>query len=198
MKFPRPSPSVFAYCKRSKTGGVQGLGTRLPQSKVTDSRSLGTGCESQNSCGFILSSTESFWRISCKFLADKFPIEGESAVTTVIPPVPVAPLLLSLSFLPFFFCGREKRLPTLKQWHDPQQEHLTCQKGQRKECSTQLYHSIIHTTLKHFLMSFDAQHVHRHVTSLHDSQRIEAVLLTTHLFLVLLCQPITMAFSWAY
>ena len=29
MKFPRPSPSVFAYCKRSKTGGVEGLGTRL-------------------------------------------------------------------------------------------------------------------------------------------------------------------------
>ena len=24
-----PSPSVFAYCKRSKTGGVEGLGTRL-------------------------------------------------------------------------------------------------------------------------------------------------------------------------
>jgi len=30
MKFPRPSSSVFAYCKRSKTGGVEGLGTRLP------------------------------------------------------------------------------------------------------------------------------------------------------------------------
>ena len=29
MKFTRPSPSVFAYCKRSKTGGVEGLGTRL-------------------------------------------------------------------------------------------------------------------------------------------------------------------------
>jgi len=29
MKFPRPSRSVFAYCKRSKTGGVEGLGTRL-------------------------------------------------------------------------------------------------------------------------------------------------------------------------
>jgi len=29
MKFPRPSPSVFAYCKRSKTGGVEGLGMRL-------------------------------------------------------------------------------------------------------------------------------------------------------------------------
>ena len=29
MKFPRPSPSVFAYYKRSKTGGVEGLGTRL-------------------------------------------------------------------------------------------------------------------------------------------------------------------------
>ena len=26
---PRPSPSVFAYCKRSKTGGRNGLGTRL-------------------------------------------------------------------------------------------------------------------------------------------------------------------------
>ena len=29
MKFPRPSPSIFAYCKRSKTGGIEGLGTRL-------------------------------------------------------------------------------------------------------------------------------------------------------------------------
>jgi len=29
MKFHRPSPSVFAYCKRSKTGGVEDLGTRL-------------------------------------------------------------------------------------------------------------------------------------------------------------------------
>ena len=28
-RFPRPSPSVFAYYKRSKTGGVEGLGTRL-------------------------------------------------------------------------------------------------------------------------------------------------------------------------
>jgi len=28
MKFPRVSPSVFAYCK-PKTGGVEGLGTRL-------------------------------------------------------------------------------------------------------------------------------------------------------------------------
>ena len=26
---PRPSPSVFAYCKRSKTGGWNGLGMRL-------------------------------------------------------------------------------------------------------------------------------------------------------------------------
>jgi len=29
MKFPRPSPSMFAYCKQSKTGVVEGLGTRL-------------------------------------------------------------------------------------------------------------------------------------------------------------------------
>ena len=29
MKFHRPSPSVFAYYKRSKTGGVEGLETRL-------------------------------------------------------------------------------------------------------------------------------------------------------------------------
>jgi len=34
MKFPRPSPSVFAYCKRSKTGGVEGLGMRLVTSQV--------------------------------------------------------------------------------------------------------------------------------------------------------------------
>jgi len=29
MKFPRPSSSIFAYYKLSKTGGVEGLGTRL-------------------------------------------------------------------------------------------------------------------------------------------------------------------------
>jgi len=29
MKFPRPSPSISAYWKRSKTGGVEDLGTRL-------------------------------------------------------------------------------------------------------------------------------------------------------------------------
>jgi len=28
MKF-RPSPSIFAYCKQSKTGGIEGLGMRL-------------------------------------------------------------------------------------------------------------------------------------------------------------------------
>jgi len=29
IKFPRPSSSIFAYCKRSKTGGVEGLVMRL-------------------------------------------------------------------------------------------------------------------------------------------------------------------------
>ena len=29
IKWTRPSPSVFAYCKRSKTGRWEGLGTRL-------------------------------------------------------------------------------------------------------------------------------------------------------------------------
>ena len=29
MKFPRPSPSIFAYCKWSKTWSIEGLGTRL-------------------------------------------------------------------------------------------------------------------------------------------------------------------------
>jgi len=30
IRFPRPSPSVFAYCMQSKTGSVEGLETRLP------------------------------------------------------------------------------------------------------------------------------------------------------------------------
>ena len=36
VRFTRPSPSVFAYCKRSKTGAGEGLGTRLmyPASKM--------------------------------------------------------------------------------------------------------------------------------------------------------------------
>ena len=29
VRFTRPSPSVFVYCKRSKTGAREGLGTRL-------------------------------------------------------------------------------------------------------------------------------------------------------------------------
>ena len=29
VRFTRPSGSVFAYCKRSKTGAEEGLGTRL-------------------------------------------------------------------------------------------------------------------------------------------------------------------------
>ena len=29
VRFTRPSGSVFAYCKRSKTGAGEGLGTRL-------------------------------------------------------------------------------------------------------------------------------------------------------------------------
>ena len=34
-RFPRPSPSVFAYWKRSKAGGVEGLGTRLHKRGVS-------------------------------------------------------------------------------------------------------------------------------------------------------------------
>ena len=33
-RFPRPSPSVFAYWKRSKAGGVEGLGTRLVEGRL--------------------------------------------------------------------------------------------------------------------------------------------------------------------
>ena len=36
MKFPRFSPSILAYCKRSKTGGVEGLGTRLGQDNMAN------------------------------------------------------------------------------------------------------------------------------------------------------------------
>ena len=35
-RFPRPSPSVFAYWKRSKTGGAEGLGTRLHHNHVAE------------------------------------------------------------------------------------------------------------------------------------------------------------------
>ena len=34
-RFPRPSPSVFAYWKRSKAGGVVGLGTRLHSGPIS-------------------------------------------------------------------------------------------------------------------------------------------------------------------
>ena len=40
MEFPRPSPSVCAYCKRSKTGGVEGLGRRLDIHDILHSDSL--------------------------------------------------------------------------------------------------------------------------------------------------------------
>ena len=35
VRFSRPFPSVFAYCKRSKTGAGEGLGTRLLYSTYT-------------------------------------------------------------------------------------------------------------------------------------------------------------------
>ena len=38
VRFTRPSPSVFAYCKRSKTGAGEGLGTRLSHTPVCGSR----------------------------------------------------------------------------------------------------------------------------------------------------------------
>ena len=34
VRFTRPSGSVFAYCKRSKTGAGEGLGTRLPRKVI--------------------------------------------------------------------------------------------------------------------------------------------------------------------
>ena len=34
VRFTRPFPSVFAYCKRSKTGAGEGLGTRLKMSVI--------------------------------------------------------------------------------------------------------------------------------------------------------------------
>ena len=39
VRFTRPFPSVFAYCKRSKTGAREGLGTRL-EDKVLVVRKL--------------------------------------------------------------------------------------------------------------------------------------------------------------
>ena len=38
VRFTRPSPSVFAYCKQSKTGAGEGLGMRLIG--LQDERSL--------------------------------------------------------------------------------------------------------------------------------------------------------------
>jgi len=40
MKSPRPSLSVFAYCKQSKTGGVEGLGMRLPRGAISITKVL--------------------------------------------------------------------------------------------------------------------------------------------------------------
>ena len=40
IKWTRPSPSVFAYCKRSKTGRWEGLGTRLFEVCCSVERSL--------------------------------------------------------------------------------------------------------------------------------------------------------------
>ena len=44
VRFTRPSPSVFAYCKRSKTGAGEGLGTRLSLSAcILDTRERNGG-----------------------------------------------------------------------------------------------------------------------------------------------------------
>ena len=43
VRFTRPSPSVFAYCKRSKTGAGEGLGTRLDKDKcMSDNYTVGS------------------------------------------------------------------------------------------------------------------------------------------------------------
>ena len=43
IKSPRPSPSVFAYCKQSKTGGGNGLGMRLGELCVCEEGGVGSG-----------------------------------------------------------------------------------------------------------------------------------------------------------
>ena len=53
MKFPRPSPSVFANCKRSKTGGVEGLGTRLRAPSFKDKTSV-VGPHASKGCAPVL------------------------------------------------------------------------------------------------------------------------------------------------
>ena len=41
IRFTRPSPSVFAYCKRSKTGSGEGLGMRLHLNGLNKARHVG-------------------------------------------------------------------------------------------------------------------------------------------------------------
>ena len=76
MKYPRPSPSVFAYCKRSKTGGVEGLETRLDCDPVYGGCSCGMGVayhiapystEESHS-----QSTGSFWMVTDHKPVDKY------------------------------------------------------------------------------------------------------------------------------
>ena len=40
---PRPSPSVFSYCKRSKAGGGNSLGTRIASMYYTEQERIRTG-----------------------------------------------------------------------------------------------------------------------------------------------------------
>jgi len=51
---PRPSPSVFAYCKRSNTGGGNGLGTRLDSTHSFSREKLNT-LVSSSSCSSMRS-----------------------------------------------------------------------------------------------------------------------------------------------
>ena len=53
MEFPRPSPSVFANCKRSKTEGVEGLRTWLRVPSFKDNTSV-VGPHASKGCAPVL------------------------------------------------------------------------------------------------------------------------------------------------
>ena len=65
VRFTRPSGSVFAYCKRSKTGAGEGLGTRLALTPPKSATALCFLCEkagSGNETKFML---QSFLFLGC-------------------------------------------------------------------------------------------------------------------------------------
>jgi len=77
IRFPMPSPSIFAFCKWSKTGGVEGLGARLLHvcADVTTTRyARGGHCNTLRTNLQLRPGSQS-WKTYCLWPRDQWPCD---------------------------------------------------------------------------------------------------------------------------